>query len=163
MKVTLRRNIGVSADTAAAALTNHYKKHGRITARKLVDESTPEDAPLHPCFEWDDEKAADNYRLYQGRNIVRSVHVIQDDGEDRGCMFVRVVDDGESAYMPTAEAVKQPDLYLSALAQLRAKLENIELAISDLQRWADSAPRKKQVKAASRLVGKVRDQLDAAQ
>lgn len=35
-----------------------------------MDESRPKEALLHPCFEWDDPKAAEAYRLYQSRKLI---------------------------------------------------------------------------------------------
>ena len=52
------------------------ERNGGLTAKRLVDESRPEDAPLHKEFEWDDATAAEAYREEQARYIIRSI-VIQ--------------------------------------------------------------------------------------
>ena len=46
-----------------------------LTPENLVAASEPEDAPLHDAFEWDNEKAAEQYRLQQGRHIIASIVV----------------------------------------------------------------------------------------
>jgi len=65
----------VNAETAARALDDILARHGALTPRLVVEESRPEDAPLHPEFEWDDHAAAELYREYQARYIIQSVTV----------------------------------------------------------------------------------------
>ena len=57
-------------------ICERLEKNGGLTAKRLVDESRPEDAPLHKEFEWDDATAAEAYREEQARYIIRSI-VIQ--------------------------------------------------------------------------------------
>ena len=45
---------GVTADQAGDELARIYVEKGELTAPLVVDESRPEEAPLHPAFEWDD-------------------------------------------------------------------------------------------------------------
>lgn len=51
------------------------KNDGVLTPELVLDNSRPADAVLHPCFEWDDNKAAENYRLYQARKIITNLVV----------------------------------------------------------------------------------------
>lgn len=48
---------------------------GVLTPEAVVEDSTPEDAPLHNHFEWDDKKAAHKHRIEQARQIIRSFRV----------------------------------------------------------------------------------------
>lgn len=52
---------------------------GSLTPEALVDASRPEDAPLHSEFEWDDAKAAEEWRKQTGRVMIGSVVYIQED------------------------------------------------------------------------------------
>ena len=56
------RSNGLKPDTAAREL-ERIKKAGPLTPPRIVEAATPEDAPLHPPFEWDDGAAAGLYRL----------------------------------------------------------------------------------------------------
>lgn len=47
-----------------------------IEPEDLLDASRDENAPLHSCFEWDDNKAAEKYRLWQARKIIGNITVI---------------------------------------------------------------------------------------
>ena len=57
-------------------ICERLERNGGLTAKRLVDESRPEDAPLHKEFEWNDATAAEAYREEQARYIIRSI-VIQ--------------------------------------------------------------------------------------
>ena len=59
----------------AGEICEKLEKSGGLTAKRLVDESRPEDAPLHKEFEWNDATAAEAYREEQARYIIRSLIV----------------------------------------------------------------------------------------
>lgn len=47
-----------------------------------MDVSRAEDAPLHGEFEWDDDAAAEKYRVEQARGLIRCLIVRQDPEEE---------------------------------------------------------------------------------
>lgn len=51
------------------------KQNGVITAKAVVQRAKNESSPLHRFFNWDDTKAANEYRLWQARMIVARVYV----------------------------------------------------------------------------------------
>ena len=74
-KADARYSIG--ADIAADRLSKIRKKHGGITPRAVVDDAVNPKSPLHPCFEWSDDKAADAHRLWQARKLIGSIVVAE--------------------------------------------------------------------------------------
>jgi hypothetical protein len=54
---------------------HEMSKDRGVTARDVVDAARSENSPLHSYFEWNDQKAADEYRLYQGRSMLRSIRI----------------------------------------------------------------------------------------
>lgn len=44
---------------------------GALSPRDVVDAAKNEASPLHPYFDWDDERAADHWRLEQARRLLR--------------------------------------------------------------------------------------------
>lgn len=46
-----------------------------LTARDVLDAAHSTNSPLHEYFEWNNDKAADLYRLDQARQIIRSIRV----------------------------------------------------------------------------------------
>lgn len=71
-----QERIGIPAQTAGEELDRIRRRDGHIAPRVVVDEARPEDAPLHPAFEWRDEVAAENWREHEARQLVRQVRVI---------------------------------------------------------------------------------------
>jgi hypothetical protein len=54
-------------------LRDLYDQHDKLTADIVLADASSPDSPLHPEFEWDDEKAGKEYRLDQARQLIRSV------------------------------------------------------------------------------------------
>jgi len=71
----------IGAQIAAERLKKIKDQCGAITPRVVVDDAANPRSPLHPCFEWDDETAADNYRLAQARKLIGSIVVAEVDDE----------------------------------------------------------------------------------
>lgn len=71
-------NYKASPEIAAKVMTKLAKK-GQLNANSLVEVSRPVSAPLHDDFEWDDTKAADNWRKQQGRNMINSLIMIPEE------------------------------------------------------------------------------------
>lgn len=68
----------VSADVAGRVMEELADGPG-LTAQNLVNVSRPEDAPLHPCFEWNDSLAAERYREWQARKIIGTIEIVREE------------------------------------------------------------------------------------
>lgn len=73
---------GVSAEIVGLTIENLIAKHGEARPDAVVDLARDPDSPLHPCFEWDDTKAAEAHRLDQARYILRAVVIVREDAPD---------------------------------------------------------------------------------
>ena len=69
----------VDANVVGKALEEIEEENGEITARLVVDKATPEDSALHSLFTWDDEKAADEWRLHEARRVIAAVAVVYEE------------------------------------------------------------------------------------
>lgn len=67
----------------AGNICKQLDERNMLTASALVDVSRPEDAPLHPIFEWDDSLAAEKYREAQARAMIRSIVTIPAKSENK--------------------------------------------------------------------------------
>src|SRR5262245_27290044 len=63
------------AEVVEEALAEISDERGFLTPRAVVEAARPEGSTLHPYFLWDDQAAAEEYRLAQARHLVRSVTV----------------------------------------------------------------------------------------
>ena len=81
---------GVDATAVGTELDRIRETHGEITPQGVVDESRPSDAPLNPCFTWDDYEAAEAFRRVEARSIVKSVRVVYPDKETSEPAYVHI-------------------------------------------------------------------------
>ncbi len=48
---------------------------GELTARQVVEAATDPHSPLHSSFEWDDDRAAVLYRVWQARSLLNTYEI----------------------------------------------------------------------------------------
>lgn len=128
--------VSVKPEVAFSELERIRKAKGGLRPSDIVEAAVPEDAPLHPAFEWDDEKASHQYRLMQARRLVRAVTVSVADADDPRSVYVHVAADGNGTYEPMEAVVGRVDLFAIALAELERKLEAAQKAVDELKRLA---------------------------
>lgn len=117
----------VKAPAAFAELERIREIEGdTITPQAIVDASRPEDAVLHPEFEWDDTAAANEWRKEQARSIVQAIEVVESDGslEHRSPAMVSVVVEGARGYQPTSVAFEDADSAEFVIGEALAALAN---------------------------------------
>jgi len=89
-------DLPVSAQEAGEELDRIRNRYGTLQPAAVVDESRPDEAPLHPVFEWDDEQAAERYREHQAASLIKRVKVVvepTDDDDEPAATPVRAVRD----------------------------------------------------------------------
>ena len=139
---------GVKADVVAAELHRIHSSAGEVTAPAVVEAARPDKAPLHPAFEWDDQTAAEEYRLHQARTMIRVVHLVTTENDGSGTKIE--VDHGPvmtfcpsqdrktpGSYHPTVAVIERPDLYAVALQHLQARVSSALEAVSSLRDAAE--------------------------
>lgn len=113
----------------------------RVTPRMVVDDARSVESPLHPCFEWDNVRAAELHREMQARYVIRSLHVVQEEGDEDTRpktirAFVSVIEDvsGEEqrAYVPLARVLSDAELYDQMLQAALRDLQSFERKYSDI-------------------------------
>ena len=104
----------VPAQQAGEYLQGLKEKHGELDKYILLEDSRAEDALLHNCFEWDDTKAAEGYRLNQAQSFITNITcvVVDDEGKDAEPVraFVNVADQSHAekgSYVPIVEALTE--------------------------------------------------------
>ena len=127
----------VDANVVGKELERIADKHDGIRAQDVVDESTPEDAVLHPCFTWDDQIAANEHRKHQARSIVRSVRVVYPDKEESEPAFVHVrhesEEDAVGSYQRSRVVASNFSLYENAWRAARERLASAVRALRELE------------------------------
>ena len=125
----------VSAQTAGEEFERLYKAKGRLAPEDVVDASREETAPLHCCFEWNDEIAAEKYRIGQAGNIIRALVTVEPEEpraqETRAFVHVR------RDYHPLNVVVQDRDMVCGAAGRsrkrhgrFREKVQLVETAVT---------------------------------
>lgn len=113
----------VKAQAAGEELHRIFETYGGLRPEDVVEESRAPGAVLHGCFEWNDAKAAENYRIEQAGNLIRCVAEVQTSQLGKP-VEVRAFAKVETAYEPITiifdDEVKTERLMLQALAELRS-------------------------------------------
>jgi hypothetical protein len=136
---------GVEAQVVGAELERIESEHGVIDPHVVLNESRPEDAPLHGAFEWDDGLAAEKYRLDQARRVIRSVEIDRGEHHPRDLAFVNVPI--IKGYVSSGVIATRPDLYEDARRMFAARHEAQLAQLNKLENLAPTACRKNISKA----------------
>lgn len=102
-----------------------------ISAEELLDRARNENTELHKCFEWDNNKAAEKYRLQQARQVLNSLVFIPVETSEQP---VRVFSyTTETKYKPTIQMVRNMDEYTLLLAQAKRELDAFKIKYKTLK------------------------------
>ena len=104
-------------------------KNNGLTASIIVEEAKHKTSVLHGAFEWDDSKAAHEWRLHSARHLMRSVEIVstKEEGGTRSLpAFVFVKTDDGPRY-ETLAIVQSDD-------ELRKQV--LERAEKEFDQWA---------------------------
>ena len=92
------------------------------TPQNLVDyaEEHP-DSELHKCFTWDDSKAANSWRKYEARQVMRCL-VYKDESDEEESVQIRVLQNVRQEYKPVRQIVMDNDEYKALIKRAKAEL-----------------------------------------
>jgi hypothetical protein len=63
-------------DSEAQIIGSTLEQLKNFTPRDVVEVARPETSPIHKYFEWDDDKAAEEWRVAQARHLVNRVQIV---------------------------------------------------------------------------------------
>lgn len=129
-------HLKVPAEVAAPVLEG-LANENRLTAANLVDVSRPEDAPLHPEFEWRDDVAAERWREEQARQIIRCIRVVSEEDPDQAPvrMYVHPVLESPN-YEPLHLVLQDQDKRSSLLKAALRDMVSFKAKYKELQELA---------------------------
>lgn len=112
----------IKADPALAAqVMNQLADESRLDAENLVEVSKPTEAVLHDDFEWDNDKAANEFRKHQARNIINGLLIVKEEVPEEPpirCYFK--IEENTSNYTPIQTIVQSAD----SMAALKTRAIN---------------------------------------
>ena len=112
------------------------KKGGHLTPHATVDAARDPRHALHPHFEWNDEVAAEAYRLDQARSIIRMIR-IEDTGRDEDPPAFLSISEGKAGtsyrtYKDVIDSVALQEAVLRAAERDLKAFENRYRALNDI-------------------------------
>lgn len=121
------------------------EKKGVITPPDVVEEAKSKTSPLHDHFEWDNEAAAEKYRLHQARHLINSIIVVvetpEETIEERAFFNVRIKRETEEpeeaeieqAYVPVSVVLKEKPLRDQILDQALREIDHWEKRYNNIR------------------------------
>ena len=100
---------------------------GECGPERIVEYAKDDSTELHKCFEWDDTKAAERWRVQQARMVCNSLTVTIE-VEEAEPISVRIIehDDTEKVYRPIVATVRNEDQYSRLLSQAKSELASFK-------------------------------------
>lgn len=119
--------IAIDANKAGRELSQIERKEGALTPETVLERARSNNSSLHDHFEWDDTKAAEQHRLGQAGELIRSitVDVSRSNVEPAKPIraFINVVEQDERHYVSTVRALSDDQLRQQVIAKAWADLE----------------------------------------
>lgn len=116
----------VTAQVAGEELDRLRSEKGDFfTPADVVDIARPQEAPLHPEFEWNNRTAAEEWRKWQARKLIQAIVVsyIETPKIPQSRAFVSVRTEDGPRFTDTVYAFEDPDLRMDVIAQARSAME----------------------------------------
>lgn len=124
---------GIDPDLAVQELERIESIYGVLSAEHLLNESRNPGSILHPLFEWQEDVAAEKYRLQQARFIINNVQVkiIKEGNVSSIPVYEIVTVNGDRGYkniqvMTEGDVQQVRKSALRDLASIKAKLQAYE-------------------------------------
>lgn len=119
------------------ALAKVAAKHGgQFIPKYVVEDARDKKNPMFLHFEWDNDIAADAYRLDQARALIRAIQIVDEEAEGGSVpAYISINDKSGHSYRSIADIKGSADLQAKVLAQAEKDLEAWERrykALSDV-------------------------------
>ena len=133
------------ANEAYEVIENIKKKRGGITPQLLIIESKKKKSLLHNCFEWNDSKAAEEYRIVQAREILRCIIIeIEPDEDYEEIRTIRALiapssieKENNTSYVTVEEVCNDEELQAAYMRQLKRDLDAIKNKIKGFKQFSE--------------------------
>lgn len=135
---------GIDPQSAGEELERIRQRDKTIRPEVVVDEARPEDAVLHPAFEWRDPEAAEKYRQIQARQLIKKVRVICPEPQPVASVYARVAPPSA----PIEPAMEQHDPLAHELSKTVGSLVETRRQLTELKLKAARRFDRKKVIAA---------------
>lgn len=133
-------SLPVSANVAGECLSRIYHQNGQLTPQSVLKEASAKKHPLHSYFEWNDTKAAKKWRIEQARQLIKCVHVVTTDSDNKKIevrAFVNIKRDKNND-LTNNPFINNNSYYVSikdAMSDDVLRQYTVDIALAELQKW----------------------------
>lgn len=130
-------NMPIKAQIVGEHFEELEKQQGHITPKIVLESARHETSVLHPCFEWNDDVAAEKYRETQAGLLIRNLTVkMIDVGEKQAepvRAYVSIKQSDSSEFISLQNVLKDEELTRKMLEQAKNELNAFAKKYSTLQ------------------------------
>lgn len=142
MKIFSWKNTGYKADAQLVGEElEQIEMEGTLDAERVVEfAKRNKKSELHKCFEWDDEKASKNWRLYEARKILCSISIeIKEEPKKVQRVYVNIKDKDteERTFKNINEVLKNDEEYQQLIDKAKREFEGCKDRYDDLLQKED--------------------------
>lgn len=131
----------VGADVVGKVVEEIEQENGVVTRELFLEASRDEKAPTHCLFDWDNESAAEKYRLDQSRHIINhlKVEIIESDSAIEYVVpaFMNVTNDQKATYQNIVTALADQESRELILERLRREVDQLVARNKHIEGFAE--------------------------
>ncbi len=105
------------------------------TPDQVVEIARPKNSPIHKFFDWDNESAAQKYRLQQARRLITSLVVISPKGKVQAYHHVYIQEQDASTYLGSDLILQDQDLSLQVVQKALQELSWFKLKYESYSKY----------------------------
>ena len=110
------------------------QEHGKLTAEIVLAEAKNPDSPLHNCWDWNIEEAAEKWFLEQSRKLIQCIVMVTDVPNAPPIRaFVHIGE--EERYVSTTRAASDMDLREKMMANARREISQLKVKYKALDKF----------------------------
>lgn len=110
-----------------------------VKPQQIVDYAKNPDTELHKCFTWDNDLAAEKWRLQEARQVVCSLVIVESNSDYENDTQIRVFHkiDSEDGYKPLQFILQNKDEYKKLLERCEYDLRNLKKKYQNLSEYQE--------------------------
>jgi len=101
-------------------LGNDFSPH------EIVEKAKNSKTELFKCFEWNNKKCGEKFRLDQARQLIRSIIIIPEKENIEIRAYESIIYNEKKCYVPTEIIIKDEDLYLQLVNGIIKSIKEFE-------------------------------------
>ena len=151
----------MARESKIAAALGDIAQGQPLTPETVVQTATDPDHVLHDHFDWNNESAGHNHRMWQARQLIRGVKIITPEGQ-KTSRFVSVKIGPDRQYEDIRVVVTDIGKWEAVLTDMAQRFGEYETTLNGLTSMAQSEERGETVQDLHRRVVRLRNRLEEA-